>query len=87
MANKITKRVNHTFVERHFEIRIISYTFYEELCGAEGKVNFSIKDKNDGTSGKKSICCADGYGWNIYANKANLHILEDVIKNDIKNIT
>lgn len=87
MANKITKRVNHTFVERHFEIRIISYTFYEELCGAEGEIKFSIKDMNDGTSGKKSIYCADRYGWNIYANKANLHILEDVIKNDIKNIT
>ena len=87
MANKITKRVNHTFVERNFEIRITSYTFYEELCGAEGEIKFSIKDLNDGTSGKKSIFCADRYGWNIYANKANLHILEDVIKNDIKNIT
>ena len=84
MANKTTKRINHTFVERHFEIRIISYTFYEELCGAEGEIKFSIKDMNDGTNGIMTVCCADRCGWNIYTNKANLHILEDVLKNDIK---
>ena len=39
---------------------------------------------NDGTNGIMSVCCADRCGWNIYTNKANLHIMEDVIKNDIK---
>lgn len=86
MANKFTKRINHTFVERHFEIRIISYSFYEEFSGAEGRIIFSIKDMNDGTNVKMSIWCTDRYGWNIYANKANLHILEDVIKNYIKDV-
>ena len=41
---------------------------------------------NDGTNVKMSIWCTDRYGWNIYANKANLHILEDVIKNYIKGV-
>ncbi len=41
---------------------------------------------NDGTNVKMSIWCTDRYGWNIYANKANLHILEDVIKNYIKDV-
>ena len=86
MANKIYKRINHTFAERHFEIRIISYTFYEEFCGAEGEIRLSIKDMNDGTIGKMSIWCVDRYGWNIYANMANLHILEDVIKKYIRDI-
>jgi hypothetical protein len=86
MANKITKRVNHTFVERHFEIRIISYSFYEKFCGAEGEIKFSIKDMNDGTNGTVSIYCDGRYGWNIYANKPNLQILEDVIKKDIKDL-
>lgn len=34
MANKITKRVNHTFVERNFEIRITSYIHSMKNCVA-----------------------------------------------------
>jgi len=41
---------------------------------------------NDGTNGTVSIYCEGWYGWNIYANKPNLHILEDVIKKDIKDL-
>ena len=41
---------------------------------------------NDGTNGTVSIYCEDRYGWNIYANKPNLQILEDVIKKDIKDL-
>lgn len=41
---------------------------------------------NDSTNGTLLICCVDRYGWNIYTNIPNLHIMEDVIKNDIKKI-
>ena len=79
MAKKITKRINYNFVVRHFEIRIISYSFYEELCGAEGTIKYHIKDVEDGTEGTLTCWCSDRYGWNIYANKPNIHIIEDVI--------
>lgn len=39
---------------------------------------------NDGTKGTVSIYCEGRYGWNIYANKPNLHNLEDVIKMILK---
>lgn len=81
MARKITKRVNHSFKYRHFDIRIISYSFYEELLGANGTMSVEITDLNDGHSVKIKIGVVGRCGWNWYSNKPNLHIMEDIIKN------
>lgn len=86
MARKITKRVNHSFKCRHFNIRIISYSFYEELLGADGIMSVEITDLNDGLSVKIKIGVFDRYGWDWYSNTPNLHIMEDVIKKEISNI-
>ena len=86
MAKIITKRINHNFVERHFEICIISYSFFEVFCGAEGTIKYHIKNTEDGTEATLTSCCSDRYGWNWYANQPNIHILEDVIQKDIENI-
>lgn len=83
---KTTKRVNYEFKDRRYEIRIISYSFYEALMGAEGRINFYIKDTIDGTEGKLSCYCRDRYGWNWYSNKPNIDILVDEIRKYISDL-
>ncbi len=83
MAKKVTKRVNYSFKRRHFNIRIISYSFYEEFLGSNGTLSVEITDLNDGYSAKVKIDVGDRFGWNWYTNKPNLEIMEDVIINDI----
>ncbi len=86
MSRKITKRVNYSFKHRHFNIRIISYSYYEQLLGACGTMSLEITDLNDGYSGKVKIDLDDRYGWNWYTNSPNLHIMEDVIIKKLKDV-
>ena len=48
---KITKKINKQFEHRHFIVRVISYSFYEALLGAEGTASVEITDLKNGDKG------------------------------------
>ncbi len=82
---KITKKINKQFEHRHFNVRVISYSFYESLLGAEGTASVEITDLNNGDKGKVKIS-VDGYGWNWYCNCANMHVIERSVIEWLKNV-
>lgn len=82
---KITKRINKQFEHRHFIVRVISYSFYEALLGAEGTASVEITDLNSGDKGKAKIS-VDRHGWNWYCNCANMHIIERSVIEWLKNV-
>jgi hypothetical protein len=72
---KTTKRINKQFEHRHFNVRVISYSFYESFLGGDGTASVEITDMNDRYKAKVTIR-VEGQGWNWYGNCANMCVIE-----------
>ena len=82
---KTTKKINKQFEHRHFNVRVISYSFYESLLGGEGTASIEITDMNDGYKAKVSIG-VEGQGRNWYGICANMHVIEQIVVDWLKSV-
>lgn len=93
MATKINKRINYVIngyeiipeeENKSVEFKINSYTFYEELNGAYGTINFNviIDGKNEG---KLKIAAGEHHVWNTYVNCFNLNATINAFKEHYTN--